>query len=164
LSREWHSFRGIAKIRSSLSSLLLKNVALHLLRSSSTILSFKTAFICYNSSMFSTDEYLDRLKSPQKAQLERIRKIVKQIVPEAQEVMSYGMPGFKYKQKYLIGYAAFKDHMSVFPTPGPIEAVKTQLDGYEFSKGTIQFTLNNPLSESIIQEILTHRLVEIAQS
>ena len=66
------------------------------------------------------DDYLKNLPEPQKAELERIRKIVKQTVPEAEEVISYGVPGFKYKGKYLITFAAFKDHLSLFPGSAPI--------------------------------------------
>ena len=110
------------------------------------------------------DEYLEKIDDSQKAELERIRKIVKQTVPEAEETISYGMPAFKYNKKYLIGFAAFKNHMSIFPTSSPIEAVKQKLDKFELAKGTIQFTKDNPVPESIIQEILNIRLDDISRS
>jgi uncharacterized protein YdhG (YjbR/CyaY superfamily) len=104
------------------------------------------------------DEYLEKVSAPQKAELERIRTIVKQTVPEAEEVISYGMPGFKYKKKYLVGFAAFQDHLSLFPTATPIEAIKEKLSGFQLSKGTIQFTIDNPIPEAIIQELVAVRI------
>jgi uncharacterized protein YdhG (YjbR/CyaY superfamily) len=110
------------------------------------------------------DEYFEKVSVSQKAELERIRTIVKQAVPEAEEVISYGMPAFKYNKKYLIGFAAFKNHMSIFPTSGPIEAVRQKLDRFELAKGTIQFTIGNPIPEPVIQEILSKRLAEISKT
>lgn len=99
------------------------------------------------------DDYLKHVPAPQRAELERIRNIVKQTVPDAREVISYGVPGFKYRGKYLITFAAFKDHLSLFPGTTPIEALKSRLAKYKSSKGTIQFTLDNPLPESLIKQI-----------
>jgi len=109
------------------------------------------------------DDYLEKVAGPQRAELERVRRIVKEVVPEAEEVISYGMPGFKYNKKYLVGFAAFKDHMSLFPTSGPVEALKDKLGKFELSKGTVQFTLDNPLPDSLIQEILSQRLADISK-
>lgn len=89
--------------------------------------------------------------------MERIRQIVKTTVPEAVELISYDMPGFKYRGKYLLGYAAFTHHLSLFPTPRPIELMAGQLAGYKTSKGTIQFTLETPLSEELIRQIVRLR-------
>ncbi len=110
------------------------------------------------------DNYLKKISSPQKDELERIRRIVKQTIPEADEVISYGMPGFKYHNKYLVGFAAFKDHLSLFPTAGPVEALQDNLKAYKLSKGTIQFTINNPIPESLIKEILHNRIESISKN
>jgi len=110
------------------------------------------------------DEYLQDLPPEQKAQLERIRGIVHQAVPGAEEVISYGMPGFKYKGKYLVGFAAFKDHLSIFPTAAPVEALHNKLGEFKLSKGTIQFTADNPIPESIIKELLAIRLQSITNT
>lgn len=100
------------------------------------------------------DDYLKGVSEPQRQQLERIRETVKKLVPDAKEVISYGMPVFKYKGKYLIGFAAFKNHMSVFPGAAPIRELKDKLTSFNISKGTIQFTLENPLVEPLIEEII----------
>lgn len=110
------------------------------------------------------DTYLKTVSEPNAAEMERIRNIVHETVPSATEVISYGMPGFKYKGRYLCGFNAFKDHLSFFPTAGPVEALKDQLKGFKISKGTIQFTLEKPLPEPLIEEILKVRVAEIDET
>lgn len=108
------------------------------------------------------DEYLAHVNAPQKAELERIREIVKKTVPDAQEVISYGMPAFKYKHKYLIAFSAFKHHMSIFPASHAVEALKEKLGDFKLSKGTIQFTIDHPVPESIIKELINVRQADIS--
>jgi uncharacterized protein YdhG (YjbR/CyaY superfamily) len=107
------------------------------------------------------DTYLKKVSVPQRTELERIRKIIKKAVPDAEECISYGMPAFKYKKKYLIGYAAFAHHMSVFPASNPIEVMADKLKDFKLSKGTVQFTLEYPIPASIIQELVAIRIRDI---
>ncbi|MBP9738389.1 DUF1801 domain-containing protein [Candidatus Saccharibacteria bacterium] len=100
------------------------------------------------------DQYLVKVSEPQKSELERIRKIVIQAVPEVEETISYGMPVFKLNGKYVIGMSVFKNHMSVFPGSEPIEEFKKDLKDFKTSKGTIQFTVENPLPEKLLKEII----------
>jgi Domain of unknown function (DU1801) len=65
--------------------------------------------------MSSFDQYLATLPEPERAELERIRQLVRRAVPEAEEATSYGMPAFKYKKRPLLGLRASKNHLSVFP-------------------------------------------------
>jgi uncharacterized protein YdhG (YjbR/CyaY superfamily) len=110
------------------------------------------------------DEYLDTLGASERAALERIRTIIHETVPGAEEVISYGMPGFKVKKKYLGGFYAFKKHLSFFPTGGPIEALEDKLTGFKISKGTIQFTVESPIPEPLIIELVLCRLADIDKS
>lgn len=100
------------------------------------------------------DDYLKKLDPAQRAELERVRQVVKQIVPGAEETIGYGMPVFKHNKKYLIGMSGFKNHMSIFPGAGPIAELQDKLGKYKTSKGTIQFTLDNPLPNSLLKEIV----------
>jgi uncharacterized protein YdhG (YjbR/CyaY superfamily) len=111
--------------------------------------------------MSTIDDYLINIESLQKTELEKVRNAVKKAVPEAQEVITYGMPGFKYKGKYLIAFAPFKDHLSIFPGTEAVEAFKNKLSGYKTSKGTIQFTVDNPIPEDIIIDICQFRAQDI---
>lgn len=107
------------------------------------------------------DEYFEKINYKERAELERIRRIVKTTVPEAEEVVSYGIPGFNYNGKYLIGFHIFKNHMSLFPTAKPINALKSKLNNFKLSKGTIQFTLDNTISESLIRKLILYRIEDI---
>lgn len=96
-----------------------------------------------------------------RALLQQIRKIVFELAPDAEETKSYGMPAFKYNGKYLVAFAVFKDHLSLFPGGHAIEAVQDKLVDYKTSKGTVQFTIDKPLPDSVIREIITVRLKDI---
>ncbi len=103
------------------------------------------------------DSYLANVSEPQRAELERVRRIVAATVPDAEEVITYAMPGFKYRGKYLIAFAAFKDHLSVFPGAGAVAGLQDQLGDFRLSKGTVQFTLERPLPEAIIRDLTIAR-------
>jgi uncharacterized protein YdhG (YjbR/CyaY superfamily) len=112
--------------------------------------------------MTSFDDYLASVLEPQKSELERIRRIVRSIVPEAEEATSYGMPAFKYNQRPLLGFKASKNHLSVFPfSPEAIDAARGALAGFDLSKGTVRFTVEKPLPEPALEQLLRHRLREI---
>ncbi len=111
--------------------------------------------------MSEIDDYLGALDAPQRDELERIRLRVRLLVPQATEVMSYGMPGFRYRKKYLIHYAAFKNHLSLFPGAGPIAALADELAGFKLAKGTIQFTVDQPVPDHLLELIVRHRVASI---
>ena len=104
--------------------------------------------------MSTVDEYVDALTPGQREQFERVRGIVKRVVPDAEETISYRIPTFKYRGKYLIYFAAFKNHMSVYPTVGVVDATKGR-------KGTFQFTEDDPVPEDVVAQIVSHRKSEI---
>lgn len=112
----------------------------------------------------SIDTYFNQLNPSQRVELERIRNIVLAVAPEALEKISYGMPTMTYKGKVLVHFAAFKNHLSLFPTPGPIEELALKLKDYKTSKGTIQFSTENPLPEKLICEIIAIRIRDINQA
>jgi len=93
---------------------------------------------------------------PQQAEFERIKKLVLDVVPDAEQVVSYGMPTFKYRRKIILHVGAFTDHMSLFPG-GIVEKFAEDLKGYKTAKGTIQFTLEKPLPQSVITKIVQTR-------
>lgn len=105
----------------------------------------------------SIDEYLSKVESRQREALERIRVLVKQLVPSAEETISYGMPTLKYKNRPLVYFTASKKHMSFYPSSWAIEELKDKLKAYKTTAHAIQFTLENPLPESLIEAlVLTH--------
>lgn len=107
------------------------------------------------------DEYLARVPEPARSTLNNVRETIRSVVPSGtEEVISYGIPAFKYK-KVLVWYAGFKDHCSFFPTNSVIEEFKDELKGYRLSKGTIQFPVDGPLPAILVKKMVRARLAEI---
>jgi uncharacterized protein YdhG (YjbR/CyaY superfamily) len=112
--------------------------------------------------MSSFDEYLTTVPDFQKAELERIRRVVRRTVPDAEEGTSYGMPAFKYRKRPLLGFRVSKNHLSVFPfSPEAIDAAQDALAGFDLSKGTVRFTPDKPIPESALERLVRHRMREI---
>ncbi len=109
----------------------------------------------------SIDEYLSKVESQHRAELERIRALVKQLVPSVEETMSYGMPTLKYKNRALVYFTAAKKHMSFMPSSWAIEELKEKLKGYKTTEHTIQFTLKNPLPDALIKELVLNHVRDI---
>ena len=107
------------------------------------------------------DDYLAKLPEDQRQALERIRSFIREQIPEATETISYGMPGFKYQGQYVVGYAAFKQHLSIFPTAAPIEALQAKLKDFKLARGTVQFTLDHPVPDDLIKELVAIRVAAI---
>ena len=104
------------------------------------------------------DDYLRDVPAAERAELQRIRNLITEMVPEAVEAFSYGIPCFKYKNHYFIGFAAYKNHLSLFPSSQPITELGPKLSAFKTSPGTIQFTLEKPLPEDLLREIIDTRL------
>jgi uncharacterized protein YdhG (YjbR/CyaY superfamily) len=108
------------------------------------------------------DDYLDaHASASQRPHLEHIREVVKTLVPDVDEVIGYGIPTLKYKGKNLIHFAAFKNHMSIFPTASPVAELKEQLADYTVAKGTIQFTEHKLVPDKLLREIIMLRKYQI---
>ena len=108
------------------------------------------------------DDYLKKIEPAKKEQLERIRGIAKQVVPDARDVISYGMPTLQYKGKSFLGFDAHTNHIGIYPYGGEeIEVFKNKLKVFELTKGTIRVPYNNPISEDLLKEIIKHRVKRI---
>lgn len=109
------------------------------------------------------DEYLACVPEPARGTLAAVRATIRAVVPpETAEVISYGMPTFKY-QGVVLHYAAFARHCSLFPGPGVIEACQEELAGYKTSKGTIQFPVDQPPPAKLLKKIAKLRIAENAK-
>ena len=113
--------------------------------------------------MSEMDDYLAGVTEPDRDALERVRRMVKELVPQAEEGKSYGMPALKYNKRPLVGFVAAKKHLSLFPfSPAVIEALTDRLDGFELSKGTIRFTAAHQLPDDLLRDVVMLRLDEIS--
>ena len=109
------------------------------------------------------DDYLAAVPEPARSTLERVRAAIRSVMPaEATEVISYGIPAFKYNGP-LVWFAAFSSHCSLFPGASVIEAFKTELKGYKISKGTIHFPVDKPLPAALVKKMVKARLAEKGQ-
>ena len=102
--------------------------------------------------------YLAGVPTDQRASLEKLRQTIKSVVPNAVEVISYGIPTFKLDGRMLVSYAAFSEHCSFFPGAGPIDIHQDELKPFQTSKGTVRFTTAKPLSSTLIKKLLKTRI------
>jgi uncharacterized protein YdhG (YjbR/CyaY superfamily) len=103
------------------------------------------------------DEYMAELPEKERRVLSDLRKTIKATAPKAEESISYGMPGYKY-QGMLVYFAAFKNHCSFFSGTSMMEKFGKEVEKYKTSKGTMQFTVDNPIPASLIKKIVKERM------
>ncbi len=111
--------------------------------------------------MNTINSYIIQFKGETKVQLENLYFYLKQLIPDADEHISYNMPCLKQNNKPVVYFAGYKKHIGFYPTPKPIEQFKDQLHPYKTSKGAIQFQINEPLPIPLIHEMIRYRLSEI---
>lgn len=93
--------------------------------------------------------------------LEKLRQTINALAPDAEEVISYGMPAFKYQGRMLVGFAAYKNHIGFYPWNGSTVAkFKSELKDYRTSPGAIQLVLTKKLPVSLIKKIVKARMKE----
>lgn len=106
------------------------------------------------SSATTIDEYLDGVDAKYRRELERIRDLVTRLVPGVEESISYRMPTLKYKDRALVYFTASKKHMSFYPSSYAIEELKDRLSNYKTTEHAVQFTLDNPLPDDLIKDLV----------
>jgi uncharacterized protein YdhG (YjbR/CyaY superfamily) len=106
------------------------------------------------------DEYLSQQPPKSKAALGKLRKIILSVAPDAEEVISYAMPAFKY-HGMLVGFAGWKNHSGFYPwNSRTVTEFTEELKGYETSKGAIQFPLDKPIPVTLVKKIVKARMKE----
>ena len=109
----------------------------------------------------SVDEYLAGVSDDAKrAELERIRRIIRALAPEAVETISYAMPAYKIDGRYFLGYAATKANCSLYVGHAPLDVLADELAPYKLWKGTINYKVDAPLPADLVTRIVEARLVE----
>ena len=106
------------------------------------------------------DEYLAALSHDKQAALERLRTIIRAVVPRAEECISYQLPAFRLDGKLLVAFGAAANHCAIY---GVVGAHKDELKDYDTSgKGTIRFQPDDPLPAPLIRKLLKARIANIA--
>jgi uncharacterized protein YdhG (YjbR/CyaY superfamily) len=108
------------------------------------------------------DGYLAALDEPKRSTLEKLRESILEVVPDAEQCLSYRMPAFKVHGKTVAGFAAFKDHLSYLPHSGSVLSdLGDEIAGYETSKGSLKFAVDKPLPKRLVKKLITTRMREL---
>src|SRR5918999_4274353 len=116
------------------------------------------------ASASSVDAYLADLPEAPRAALEKLRRTIRAAAPDAIETISYQMPTFKLDGRFLVSYAAYKNHCSLFPASARVrEACGDELTPYLSGRGTIRFTTDRLLPSALVRKIVKSRVQETAE-
>lgn len=111
------------------------------------------------------DEYLRGLEEPKRSTLEALRRTILEVVPDAEQVISYGVPAFRVGGKTVAGFAAFRDHLSYLPFSGSVlSQLADELKGYTMTKSALHFPVDRPLSKELVERLIAVRLAEAGLS
>src|SRR5687767_10061223 len=108
----------------------------------------------------SIDEYIDTFPEDIQKILKQVRRTIKAAAPEAGEKISYGIPTFTLNGKYLIYFAGWKNHISIYPIPIGDEAFNKEISQYVAGKGTLKFPTDKPLPLKLISKIVKLKIAE----
>jgi uncharacterized protein YdhG (YjbR/CyaY superfamily) len=108
------------------------------------------------------DAYLRGLEEPKRGTLQTLRETILEIVPDAEQVISYRVPAFRVNGKAVAGFAAFKTHLSYLPFSGSVLGqLGDELDGYTMTKSALHFPVDRPLPKELVKRLVGVRLAEI---
>ena len=111
------------------------------------------------------DAYLQRLEEPKRSTLEALRRTILEIVPDAEQVISYKVPAFRVDGRIVAGFAAFKDHLSYLPFSGSVlPELASELEAYTMTKSALHFPADRPLPKALVRKLIAARRSEIRRS
>lgn len=109
----------------------------------------------------SIDNYIATFPEEVQKDLQKIREVILNLIPNGAETISYGIPTIKLHGKNVVHFAAFNSHYSFFPTSSGVEAFRNDLKDYHISKGTIQFPKDKPIPLDLIKRITQFRVAQV---
>jgi uncharacterized protein YdhG (YjbR/CyaY superfamily) len=105
------------------------------------------------------DEYLRGVDEPKRSTLQALRRTILEIVPDAEQVISYRVPAFRVSGETVAGFAAFKDHLSYLPFSGSVLGqLADDLDGYTMTKSSLHFPVDHALPKALVKKLIAVRL------
>ena len=107
----------------------------------------------------SVDEYIEGFPHAVQTMLQAARKVIRNAAPQAEEKISYGIPGYKLNG-VLVYFAAHKNHLGFYPTGSTMKVFQEDFAAYKTSKGTVQFPFDKPLPLDLIDKIVRFRVNE----
>jgi uncharacterized protein YdhG (YjbR/CyaY superfamily) len=110
------------------------------------------------------DSYLVTVEEPKRSTLQALRETIRELLPGAEECISYGSPAFRQEGKVVAGFAAFKNHLSYLPHSGWVfTQLADDLRGYTMSSGALRFPVDKPLLRALVKKLIDVRLKEIRE-
>jgi uncharacterized protein YdhG (YjbR/CyaY superfamily) len=107
----------------------------------------------------SVDEYIQQYPNTIQRTIRKLRKVIKESAPNAQEKISYNMPAY-FQEGNILYFAVFTRHIGFYPLPGGIKKFEKELSKYKQGKGSVQFPIDQPIPYNLIQEIVKYRVKE----
>ncbi|MBV9278896.1 MAG: DUF1801 domain-containing protein [Chloroflexi bacterium] len=110
------------------------------------------------------DAYLEGLDEPKRSTLRQLRETILEIIPDAEQGMSYGLPAFRLHGAVVAGFAAFKNHLSYLPHSGSVlPELGDEVAGYGGTRGSLHFPVDRPLPKPLVEKLIAIRLRQIAE-
>ena len=107
------------------------------------------------------DEYLAGLEEPKRSTLQQLRQTILEVVPEAEEGISYGLPAFRSKGKVIAGFAAFKNHLSYLPNSGSsFRRYGKKWPPTRRRPGQLRFPIHTPLPGTLVERLIRVRMAQ----
>ncbi|HWD53147.1 MAG TPA: DUF1801 domain-containing protein [Acidimicrobiales bacterium] len=105
------------------------------------------------------EAYLEELDEPKRSTLRQLRSSILEVIPEAEECISYGLPAFRVGGKVIAGFAAFKNHLSYLPHSGSVfPELGPKVAGYETTTGSLHFPVDKPLPKVLVRQLVRVRM------
>jgi uncharacterized protein YdhG (YjbR/CyaY superfamily) len=117
---------------------------------------------CVAVSADEVDKYLRGVDEPKRSTLEALRRTILEIIPDADQVISYRVPAFRVRGQTVAGFAAFKDHLSYLPFSGSVLVqLAHELTDYTMTKSALHFPTDRPLPKKLVMKLIAVRLGEV---
>ena len=113
-----------------------------------------------NTKPLNVEEYIKSFPKSTQTLLKQVRKAIKENAPGAEELIGYGMPGYKLNKKPLVYFAGYANHIGFYATPNGHEKFVKELAKYKQGKGSVQFPINEPMPLELIAKIVQFRVSE----
>jgi uncharacterized protein YdhG (YjbR/CyaY superfamily) len=108
------------------------------------------------------DAYLAKLGEPKRTTLSELRQTIHDIIPDAEQCISYRMPAFRLQGRVVAGFAAFTNHLSYLPHSGSVlSELGDDLAGYVSTPGALHFPVDQPLPRSLVEKLIEVRLRQV---
>lgn len=109
------------------------------------------------------DEYIAQSAPQVRPVLEEIRAVIRDVIPEATETMSYGIPTFDLAGRHVVHFGGFAKHVGLYPTPSGMDEFADELSPYVRGKGSVRFSLDEPLPADLIRRVAAYRAAEVRE-